>query len=71
MTQGRRSSTNLFSFFVSDMPISLRNINSNDFIDPYNLIRLADNTMIWAESFKTLRERFVAMFTYSDAKFQM
>ena len=65
--QGRRSS-NLFSFFVSDMPISLRNINSNDFIDPYNLIQLADD---FGRFFETLLEKFVALFAYSDDKFQI
>ena len=67
--QGRRSSTNLVSFIVSEMPIFLHNIKSNVF-DQYNLIQLADDTIIFAEFFETLWEKFVAMFTYSDAKFQ-
>ena len=37
-TQGRASSTNLFSFYVSDIGSALNDVDSNDFLDPYNLI---------------------------------
>ena len=64
--QGRRSSTNYFSFFVSDMPIFLKYLNTNDFLDPYNLIQLADDTWTLAEYYETLRrQKFIAIFLYS------
>ena len=68
---------NLFSFSVSDMPISLRNINSNDFFEPYNfkkkynLIQLADETMIFAEFFETLRDCCNVHILMLSFKFQM
>ena len=48
VTQGRASSTNLFSFYVSDMGSALNDVDSNDFLDPYNLIQLADDTILLA-----------------------
>ena len=37
VTQGRKSSSTIFSFYVSEMPNSLDNVDSSDFMDPYNL----------------------------------
>ena len=71
VAQGRRSSTNYFSFFVSDMPICLKYLNTNDFLDPYNLIQLADDTLTLAEYYETLRQKFIAMFLYSKRKYQV
>ena len=66
VTQGRRSSTNYFSFFVSDMPLCTRNIGTNDFLDPYNLAQLADDTITLAESFNSLQMKLKALFEYSE-----
>ena len=71
VTQGRRSSTSYFSFFVSDMPLCTRNIGTNDFLDPYNLAQLADDTMTLAEFFESLQLKLKALFNYSDGKGQV
>ena len=71
VTQGRRSSTNYFSFFVSDMPLCTRNIGTNDFLDPFNLAQLADDTITLAESFNSLQVKLKALFEYSRSKGQV
>ena len=37
VTQGLRSSGSFFSYYVSDMPKALNNIQYNDFMDPFSL----------------------------------
>ena len=71
VTQGRRTSTNLFSFFVSDMHNALLRLDTHDFLDPFNLIQLADDTAILAEFYESLRIKFSALFSYSDTKYQV
>ena len=70
-TQERASSTNLFSFYVSDMGSALNDVDSNDFLDPYNLIQLADDTILLAEYFESLHRKFAAIFKYSKDKYQI
>ena len=55
VTQGRKSSTSLFSFYVSDMGKALNTVNTTDFNDPYNLAQLADDTALLAEYFHSVR----------------
>ena len=43
VTQGRKSSSTIFSFYVSDMAKSLDNITTYDFMDPFNIAQLADH----------------------------
>ena len=38
VTQGKHSSANLFSFYVSDMPQAIDQLNSDDYMDPFNCI---------------------------------
>ena len=71
VTQGRKSSTNLFSFYVSDMGKALSTVNTNDFNDPYNLAQLADDTALLAEYFDSLSKKFERIFAYSEDKFQI
>ena len=71
VTQGRGSSTSFFSFYVSDMPSCLENINTNDFFDPFNLLQLADDTTVMADKLESLRLKFVALFSYSSRKYQI
>ena len=71
VTQGRRSSTNYFSFFVSDMPLCTKNIGTNDFLDPYNIAQLADDTITLAEFFDSLQLKLKALFNYSNEKCQV
>jgi len=70
VAQGRRSSTNYFSFFVSDMPTCLKDLNTNDFLDPYNLLQLADDTLTLADKYDSLVQKLLAMFLYSKRKYQ-
>ena len=71
VTQGRRTSTNLFSFFISDMRNALFGLNTHDFFEPFNLIQLADDTMLLAEFYESLCMNFRALFSYSDSKYQV
>ena len=71
VTQGRRSSGSLFSFYVSDMPDALNNTEYNDFMDPLSLAQLADDSAIYAEFIHNLIEKFRRIFEYSDDKNQV
>ena len=51
VTQGRKSSGNFFAYYIADMAESVRNVNTTDFLDPYNLLQLADDTTLLAEYF--------------------
>ena len=70
VTQGKRSSANLFSFFVSDMGTNINRIG-NDFFGLLSLIQLADDTMLIAESSQLLRRKLVAILDYSNRKYQI
>ena len=71
VTQGRKSSTNLFSFYVSDMGKALDTVDTLDFNDPYSLAQLADDTALIAEYFMSLSAKMNAIFNYSDRKYQV
>ena len=47
VTQGRKSSTYLYSFYVARMPDELHDQNT-DFMDPFNISQLADDTALYA-----------------------
>ena len=68
VTQGQRSSGNLFSFQVSDMPASIKDINTNDFMNPYAIGQLADVIAFYAETLENLRKKFHAISLYSVRK---
>ena len=65
VTQGKKSSANLYSFFVSDMPECLSEFK-NDFMDPANLCQLADDTATAASSMISISKKLGALFLYSD-----
>ena len=46
ITQGKDSSANIFSSYISDIPQSIRPNNPPDFMDSYNIIQLADDSSI-------------------------
>ena len=71
VTQGRCSSGNLFSFYVSDMHSAFINTVTNDFMDPYNLAQLADDTAFFAENINTLRMKFETILSFSNIKYQI
>ena len=53
------------------MDSALNDVDSNDFLDPYNLIQLADDTILLAEYFESLHKKFAAIFKYSKDKYQI
>ena len=65
VTQGKESSANLYSFYVSDMASYLENFTS-DFMDPLNLVQLADDTATLASFIDSLIKKIQALFRYSD-----
>ena len=71
VTQGRRSSGSFFSYYVSDMPKALNDIQYNDFMDPLSLAQLADDTAIYVELIDNLIVKFRKIFKYSREKKQV
>ena len=69
VTQGRKSSANFYSMYVSDMADSLENI-SNNYMDPCNLLQLADDTATLASDIESLKDKILALLAYSDTNFQ-
>ena len=64
VTQGRTSSANFYSFYVSDMPECLRS-QINDFMDPFNIAQLADDTATFASMLESLKNKIVELLKYS------
>ena len=52
------------------MGTCLSDLPKDDFMDPYCLLQLADDTNVLAESLKSLRIKFSALFDYSSEKYQ-
>ena len=69
LTQGKTTSANYFSLFVSDMPSSLNLGINEDFMDPYYLFQLADDTTITAEKIKQFIHNMTMIVKYSIDKF--
>ena len=69
VTQGKQSSANFFSFYVSDMPDALKNM-IDDFMDPFNLAQLADDTATLASRIESLKKKIIALLDYSDENYQ-
>ena len=65
VTQGKESSANLYSFYVSDMSSCLEQFTT-DYMDPLNLVQLADDTATLASSIMSLIEKIRALFGYSN-----
>ena len=70
VTQGKESSANLYSFYVSDMPSYLKQYTT-DFMDPLNLVQLADDTATMASLTNSLCQKIRSLFSYSDDNFQI
>ena len=58
VTQGRKSSGNLYAFAISDLPKALKDDNMTDFMDPYCVAQLADDTSITSESLQSQSIKF-------------
>ena len=67
LTQGKTTSASYFSLFVSDMPDGLD--NKPDFMDPYYLLQLADDTTITAEIIQSFVENMSTIAKYSLEKY--
>ena len=52
------------------MPLSTKNIGTNDFLDPFNVAQLADDTITLAEYSNSLQVKLRALFDYSRKKGQ-
>ena len=61
VTQGRKSSANLFSFYLSDMSTAFDCDTNTDFMNPCIFAQLADDTSLYAEFLSSLRERIIHM----------
>ena len=71
VTQGRKSSGNLFSYYISDMAKAVKTVPTTDFLDPFNLMQLADDTTLLAEFFLSLQLKFIQLIKYSDSQYQV
>ena len=70
VTQGKKSSANFYSFYVSDMESTCTNKSSQDFMYPTWLAQLADDTAIWSESFTSLETKLRYIYEYSENNYQ-
>ena len=64
VTQGRRSSGSIFTFYVSDMNSAFSESDTDDFMDPVSLAQLADDTSTYAEKIRNLRTKFINLLKY-------
>ena len=71
VTQGRKTSSNLFSFYLSDMSTAFDSGNDSDFMSPCIFAQLADDTSLYAELLTSLRDRVIRMLGYSVKKYQI
>ena len=69
VTQGKTTSSSYFSLFVSDMPDGLADNNNPDFMDPFYLLQLADDTTVTAETIHTFVQNMSDIAKYSLEKF--
>ena len=69
VTQGRNSSCNIFSFYISDMSEPLKNLNNHEFTEPENILQLADDTIILAENEDSLTLKFQKILEYTQSKY--
>ena len=70
VTQGRKSSGNLYAFAISDLPKALKDDNMTDFMDPYCVAQLADDTSITSESLQSQSIKFQKVIDYATIKHQ-
>jgi hypothetical protein len=71
VTQGRCSSGNIFSYYVSRMSSAFDPTKTDDFMDPYNLAQLADDTAFYATTILNLEYKFRSILSYSADRYQV
>ena len=69
LTQGKTTSANYFSLYVSDMPDGLNLGGNADFMDPHYLLQLADDTTVTAEIVRQFIQNMTTIVKYSIEKF--
>ena len=70
VTQGRKSSGNLYAFSISDMPKSVHDSNSKDFMDPFCVAQLADDTSLTSETLESKKIKFQKIIKCANEKHQ-
>ena len=68
VTQGRSSSGNIFSYYISDMNDLFENDEYTDFMVA-SLLQLADDSVILAEQIASLKSKFERILQYCDKKY--
>ena len=71
VAQGRNSSPNLYSFYVSDMPTCTNELDNDNFMDPYNIAQLADDSIVIADNIISLKKKMYCLLNYSKQIFQI
>lgn len=71
VTQGRRSSQELFTFLIKDMPYCINPEHFNDFMKPFFISQLADDSISLSEHRESLIEIVKSLFSFSDEKYQV
>ena len=54
VTQGRKSSTNLLSFYLSDMTSAFEYTKYDDFMQPCDFAQLDDGTVLYVDSIESI-----------------
>ncbi len=68
VTQGRTSSGNIFSYYISDMNEPMEDKDYTDFMLA-NLLQLADDSIVLADHIDSLSNKLADVFGYCDEKF--
>ena len=71
VTQGRKTSANLLSFYLSGMATAFKKTRYDDFMQPCDFAQLADDIVLYAEQLETLRSKCKEILHYSRRKYQM
>ena len=72
VTQGNKTSSNLFSFYLSDMSTAFDESHGyDDFTQPCNFGQLADDTVVYAEHRESLRHKCEQLMNYLKKKYQV
>ena len=69
LTQGKTSSSSIFSYYISDMHRAIDGVLPKDCFDPLNLFQVADDSTPLADSKESLNRKAKAVFEYSAEKY--
>ena len=71
MAQGQKSSPDLRSFYVSDIPKCTDTLESNDSVDPNIMAQFANDTALLAEQLECFKENSKCLQGYSSSNYQI